>query len=116
MHELSLAAGLLEIVKDELARHNVKRLIVVRVRFGPLSNVVPDALEMAWRTLVVETDFEGARFEMVEDDLVLSCGECGKDFTPDPPVPYTDCPYCGSNFFHSVKSGKELYLEHLEAE
>ena len=116
MHELSLATSLHEIVRDELARHGVTKLIAVRVRFGPLSNVVPDALEMAWKSLVIETEWEGARFEMAEDPLVLTCGECGKDFTPDPPVPYTDCPYCGSNFFHSVKSGKELYLEHLEAE
>ena len=116
MHELSLATSLLEIVRDELARHGATKLIKVRVRFGPLANVVPGALEMAWTGLVIETNFADAVFEMAEDPLVLTCGECGKDFTPDPPVPYTDCPYCGSNFFHSIKSGKELYLDHLEAE
>ena len=106
----------MEIVRDELARNGATKLIKVRGRFGPLANVVPDALEMAWTGLVIETDFADAAFEMAEDPLVLACGECGKDFTPDPPVPYTDRPYFGSNFFHSIKSGKELYLDHLEAE
>lgn len=116
MHELSLATSLLEIVKDELAKHGATRLTRLRVRFGPLSNIVPEALEMAWQSLVLGGEYEKAVFEMAEDPLVLSCGECGKDFTPDPPVLYADCPFCGSNFFHSVKSGKELYLDHLEAE
>lgn len=116
MHELSLATSLLEIVRDELARHGATRLVSLRVRYGPLSNVVPEALDMAWESLVAGGEYADAGFEMAEDPLVLTCGECGRDFTPDPPVLYTDCPYCGSNFFHAVKSGKELYLDHLEAE
>lgn len=116
MHELSLATSLLDIVRDELAKHGLSRLIAVRVRYGPLSNVVPEALELAWQSLTIGGEFAAARFEMAADPLVLVCGECAGEFSPDPPVPYTDCPYCGSNFFHSVKSGKELYIEHLEAE
>jgi hydrogenase nickel incorporation protein HypA/HybF len=116
MHELSLATSLLEIVRDELAKHGATKLIKVRVRFGPLANVVPEALELAWASLAVEAGFASAELEMLGDPLVLTCGECAKDFTPDPPVPYVDCPYCGSNFFHSIKSGKEFYLERLEAE
>lgn len=116
MHELSLATSLLEIVRDELAKHGATKLIKVRVRFGPLSNVVPGALEMAWQELVMNSDFATAEFEMGEDPLIMTCGECRKDFTPDPPAPYAVCTHCGSDFFHTIKSGKELYLDHLEAE
>lgn len=116
MHELSLATGMMDIVREELARHGATRLLLIRVRFGPLANIVSEALEMAFQSLIMGTDYEGAVLEMVEDPLVLTCGGCGKDFTPDEPTPFTACPECGHNFFHNVKSGKELYLEHLEAE
>lgn len=116
MHELSLASSLMEIVRDELAKHGVNRLTLVRVRFGPLANVVPEALDMAFASLTVGTEYEGAKLEMLEDPLVLTCGECARDFEAAEPVPYADCPYCGGNFLHTIKSGKELYLDHLEAE
>ena len=116
MHELSLATELMSIIRDELAKHGAARLLSVRVRYGALSNVVPEALEMAFESLTINTDYAGAALEMVEDPLVLVCGGCGIDFTSDAPTPHAMCPHCGHNFFHTVKSGKELYLDHLEAE
>ncbi len=116
MHELALATGLMDIVSDELARHGATRLLLVRVRYGALSNVVPEALEMAFESLIHDTAYAGAVLEMVEEPMVLACGQCGRDFTPDEPSPFADCPYCGHGVFHTVKSGKELYLDHLEAE
>lgn len=116
MHELSLATSLMEIIREELARHGVTKLTLVRVRFGPLSNVVPEALDMAFTSLTLGTDYEGARLEMLQGPLVLTCGDCKKDFEAAAPVPYADCPHCGCNFLHTIKSGKELYLDHLEAE
>lgn len=116
MHELSLATSLLEIIREELAKHGATKLTLVRVRFGPLSNVVPEALEMAFASLTEGTEYEGARLEMLQEPLVLTCGECQKDFEAADPVPYADCPRCGCNFLHTIKSGKELYLDHLEAD
>ena len=106
----------MEIVREELARHGATKLILVRVRFGPLSNVVPEALDMAFTSLTAGTEYESARLEMLEEPLILTCGECGKDFEAADPVPYADCPFCKCNFLHTIKSGKELYLDHLEAE
>ncbi|MDR2050746.1 MAG: hydrogenase maturation nickel metallochaperone HypA [Deltaproteobacteria bacterium] len=116
MHELSLAAGLLELVRDELARHGAGRLLRARVRYGALSNVLPEALDLAFSSLLRGGPHAGAVLELVEEPLLLRCGSCGEDFTPPEPVLFVPCPHCGQEFFHSVRKGRELYLDHLEAD
>ncbi len=121
MHEMSVAASLLAMIREEMERHGAQRLLLARVRCGALSNIVPESLEMAFELAVQETDFDGARLEIVKDPLILSCGQCGREFDPAEggvylPSQFAPCPFCGHEFTHRVISGKGLYLEHIEAE
>jgi len=117
MHELSLATTLLALVEEELAKHHLTKLHVVRVRHGALANVVPEALSFAFEALTQGGPFEGARLEMEEEPLVLRC-VCGASFSPgrtqEPLFP--PCPACGETRGHTVEKGRELYLQQLEAE
>lgn len=118
MHEMALAASLVDIIREEMSKSGATRLICARVRHGALSNVVPDALAIGFEVMTKDTDLDGARLDMEEEALVLACGACGGEFSP-PPVPtalFTPCPLCGEEIGHSVLAGKTLYLDHIEVE
>ncbi len=117
MHEVSIAMSLLDIIRQELAKHGATRLLSVEVHHGVLANIVPEALEFAFQSMTIDTEFAGARLTMVETPLTVRCGGCGVTFSPEPPDPlYMPCPTCGLEFGHTVLTGKELYLERIEAE
>lgn len=117
MHELAIVTSLLELAKEEMHKHGAEQLLMVRVRFGPLANIVPEALQLAFESMTSLDEFTaGAKLEMQEDPLILRCGECFKEFTPAGATPFAPCSHCGSELFHQVIKGKELFLDHLEAE
>ncbi|MDR2489598.1 MAG: hydrogenase maturation nickel metallochaperone HypA [Desulfovibrio sp.] len=118
MHEMALTSNLLHIIREEMKKHGASRLLRARVRFGALSNVVPEALSMAFEVLTHDTEFACALLELHEEPILLACGECKKEFSP-PSVAssvFAPCPHCEWELGHRVLSGKSLYLEHLEVE
>ena len=67
MHELSIALSLIDAVCDELTRlGDGVSVRTVRVRVGPLSGVVPDALSFAFDVAAAESAIAGARLD-IED-------------------------------------------------
>lgn len=118
MHEMSLCTSLIAIVREEMEKHGATKLVMVRVRSGALANVVPEALSMAFEVLTAGTDCEGAALEMIEEPVRLLCGGCREEFEPDAVATaiFAACPLCGEEIGHSVLSGKELYIDHIEVE
>ncbi|MFZ5812279.1 MAG: hydrogenase maturation nickel metallochaperone HypA [Thermodesulfobacteriota bacterium] len=115
MHELSIAQNLLAIIQEEMHKHGTPRLISVKVKHGRLSAIVPEALEMAFEALTIDSPLAGARLDTEEVPLVLSCRACGKQFSPESTdYVFAPCPQCGEEIGHTVVSGKELYIEYLE--
>ncbi len=119
---MSIVTSLLGMIAEEMQKHGAEKLISVRLRCGAISNVVPEALEMAFEVMTEdEPFFKGARLDLIVEPLLLACGECGREFTPGEPgvtlpSPFAPCPFCGHEFTHTVLSGKGMYLEHIEAE
>jgi hydrogenase nickel incorporation protein HypA/HybF len=60
MHELSIAAGIVEIAAGEAARRGCK-VEAVHLKLGSLSGVVREALEFSWEVACAETPVAGAR-------------------------------------------------------
>ncbi|GFM33078.1 hydrogenase maturation nickel metallochaperone HypA [Desulfovibrio subterraneus] len=117
MHEMAIASSLIEIIKEELNKHGATRLVMARVCHGKLTNIVPEALQFAFEVQTQETPLAAATLEMKEIPVTVACGGCGKEFVPEnPDLFYMPCPHCGREFAHEVLTGKELYLDHLEAE
>lgn len=115
---MSIAQSLAGIVRQEMARHGVTRLVSVRVRHGALAAVVPHALEFAWQAVTLGTPLAGARLDMEEVAVRLRCSSCGREFAPGDcdQLLLIPCPTCGEDLGHAVLEGKELYVENLEAE
>ncbi|CAM2061541.1 Hydrogenase maturation factor HypA 1 [Desulfovibrionales bacterium] len=117
MHELSIVMSLVKIIQQELEKHGAMKLFRARVRYGVLANVMPEALTMAFTATVSGTSLEGAVLELEVVPLVVVCSKCEEEFAPEhPELLFMPCPACGDAFGHRVLSGKELYLDYLEAE
>ncbi|WP_462325134.1 hydrogenase maturation nickel metallochaperone HypA/HybF [Desulfoplanes sp.] len=117
MHELSIAEGLMGIIKEEMAKNNVTKLLSIKVIHGEIASVVPEALDLAFQALTVDTPMEGVRLEMEEVPTRVRCRECKHEFSPSEEDFYImTCPECGTEMGHEILSGKELYIESIEAE
>jgi len=115
MHELSLIESMLSIIREEREKHGMKRIIKVRVVNGALSGAVSDALSFGWECLTQEGDLQGVVLDIVDAPLKVVCGACGKPFVPED-AHYMPCPACGEILGHEIESGKELYIDEIEAD
>ena len=86
-------------------------ICALRVRVGPLSGVVVDALRFAFEALAPGTPAAGARLDIEETAITIHCPRCGADFAT--PLGSYQCPSCGSTD-GELRGGKELELVSIE--
>jgi hydrogenase nickel incorporation protein HypA/HybF len=108
MHELSLMSNLLEAATAAAAGAPVCAL---RVRVGPLSGVVTDALRFAFEALAPGILADGARLDIEETQPSVHCLHCGTDFSP--PLGRYNCPACNAAD-GELRGGNELELISIE--
>lgn len=117
MHELSIAESLLKIIQEEMSKRELTRLLRVKIVYGQISAIVPEALETAFEILTIKTPLAGAVMDIEVKPMVVRCRECGHEFTPaEEERLFMPCPQCGTELGHEIISGRELYIEHIEAE
>lgn len=114
MHEMSIAQNILDILRDEMAQRDIKRLKRVTIKNGQLAGVVTEALLFAWEALTPGTpEFDGSELVVEEVPLKVACGKCGKEYVPEHSR-YMPCPDCEEVIGHDVLEGKELYIDSIE--
>lgn len=116
MHEMALAQGLVGIITDEMAKHGLTKLHEVTIKHGVLSQVFPEALETSFEIMTHGGPLEGARLVMVAIPMTLACSACGLEFAPGDANFLSPCPSCGEEIAHRVLTGKEFFIESIEAE
>lgn len=117
MHEMSIAMSLLEIAEAEARKQGCDRIMHIRVEYGALSGIMPDALSFCFRALIADTPHKNAELELVLLPLRLRCPFCGTEFGGEAQnAIWKECPQCGETVGHTVEQGRELILARLEAE
>ncbi len=99
MHELGIAASILESVEKEAARHPGAHISKVGVKIGELSGVDRDALQFGFEVLVKDTAFEPLALELEVIPRVQRCSKCAYEFRMQDFDPR--CPLC-SRIRHRV--------------
>ena len=66
MHELSIAASIVQIATEKLAEHGGERVVAVRIRVGPIACVAKEALMFSFGLACADTPAEGASL-VIED-------------------------------------------------
>lgn len=113
MHELSIAAAILDRVAAEAARYAGARFTKVGVRVGELSGVDPDALSFGFEALTRESPWERLALEIEYCRRKQRCRQCQQTFQS---ANYeTQCPKCGAENTILV-AGEELDIAFIETE
>jgi hydrogenase nickel incorporation protein HypA/HybF len=77
MHELAVAAELLELARRVAADEGARRVTVIRLRLGAASCLSPDSLSFGLEALAAGTATEGCRLEVERVPAPVSCPACG---------------------------------------
>ena len=113
MHEMSIVQSILGILREEMVKYDGQRLKKVVIKNGALAGVVTESLEFAWEALTPDTEFDGARLEVLEIPIKVKCGDCGEEFSPGH-TRCMPCPKCEQLLGHTVLEGKEMLIASIE--
>jgi hydrogenase nickel incorporation protein HypA/HybF len=80
MHELSIAAAVVEAAEAAAREHGAPAVEAVRLRVGRLSGVVPDALRFSFGVAAEGTALAGADLLVEEVPGLARCAPCAADF------------------------------------
>lgn len=113
MHEVSIAQGLLQIVLDEVKKHSISKVSVVKLKIGELTGVQTSALTFCFELLTKDTPVEGADLRIDMIPIKAKCLDCGHVFIAEDYSFF--CPGC-SGFNIELMSGRELHVQEIEGD
>jgi hydrogenase nickel incorporation protein HypA/HybF len=112
MHELSLAHGLLDLVREQCTRAHGERVTDVHLVIGELANVVDDSLQFYWNFVTEDTLAAGSRLHFRRTPIRFACQDCGAAFGSG--VDFR-CTRCRSSSVRVV-AGDECHVEAISLE
>ena len=103
MHELSIAASIVESVLEFIQSHQVNSVLKVRLAVGELTCVQADQLKFCYESVARETAIGDSMLEIEEVPARVKCTHCRYEEAPkywmdsisDAPIPTLQCPECG---------------------
>jgi hydrogenase nickel incorporation protein HypA/HybF len=114
VHELSIALSLIDVVQEESARRGGAVVTSVRLRLGPLSGVVKDALLSAYKLAREETPLARCELMIQEMPIRLYCCKCAAEQDAES-MQMLCCVVCGEPS-NDIRGGRELEISALEIE
>lgn len=111
MHELSIAGGILDIVREHVPQDRHSAVRGVRVRVGSLSGVVPESLEFSFAAIVADTPLQHASLVIEHVPVRVRCNRCRCEFGAE--LPIFVCPQCTSADT-TLLHGNELHVVEIE--
>lgn len=95
MHEISLMADIIDIVSEDARLRRISKIHKIDVIVGDLSNVLPDALELAFsyfRKQGIGILDENTELVIIREEAKAKCQMCLFEFIPDYRLAL--CPKC----------------------
>ncbi|BCX04109.1 MAG: hypothetical protein KatS3mg053_2047 [Candidatus Roseilinea sp.] len=114
MHELSIAASLVESAEQAARRAGAQRVTQVFLRLGALSGVAKDALLFSYDVAAAGTLLAGSRLVIEDVPVVVHCEHCRRDVTL-PGIQDFRCPICGQPCAQII-AGRALEIAGIEIE
>ena len=114
MHELSLTQSLLDIVEDYARREGFTRVRALKLSFGRLSCIDPDALTFSFSVQARGTKAEGAQLEFDILPAILYCLKCEREFSSGAFQPA--CPCCGGGDVLLTGGTEEIKLLEMDVD
>ncbi len=113
MHEVGVAAGIFDIVRQHVPVSQAALVRAVRVRVGEMAGVLPDSLDFCFGAIVAGTPYSSASLAIERVPARGLCGACKRVF--DVSRLEFRCPACG-DLGITVTSGEELQVVDVEVD
>ncbi len=113
MHEMSIAQSLIDIIREEMGKHQARVLSSVRLHIGQLSAIVPESLSFCFEVMTSGTDLAGARLIMEVIPLRAVCRDCTREFEVQDYV--FECPGCRGTNIETI-AGQDLSIVEMEVD
>jgi len=114
MHEVALAANIIEIAAAAARKAGAERVTVVKLKVGKLTCTDAESLEFAFEVSSAGTRVQGADLMVETVPVTVSCSSCGESGAPEDPFLLL-CPRCCSPNV-TVVTGREIVVTSIEAE
>ena len=113
MHEVSIIQSVIEIVTNKAIENKFTKVNKVSLKIGQLSGVMPESLNFAFKSCIINTMLEGSTLEIEKVSAVAKCIDCMKEF----PIDHFNklCPSC-NKFSSNIISGYELFINTIEGD
>lgn len=111
MHELSVADSIIDIIRQNVEKEQLKNVRSVFLKVGTFSGVVTDSLEFAYQAITASTDLERSALVIERIPFVIYCMDCTKESEGEEGI--SICSLCGS-INTTILSGKELQIKEIE--
>jgi hydrogenase nickel incorporation protein HypA/HybF len=112
MHELSIAANVVDLATRHVSEQGGGRVAAVTLRIGSLSCVHEDALRFSFDLVREGTPLEGAELRIVAVPVKVWCAACQAE-RELPGIQRFACPVCDAPTA-DIRAGRELDLESIE--
>ncbi len=110
MHEMSIMASILDIVKKTAQQEGAAKVTRIELTIGERSGVMKDALTFAFEAMSPKSMAAGAVFVVTEIPLLYRCPSCATESNETLNL----CPGC--DCFFEVVRGQELQITSIEVE
>jgi hydrogenase nickel incorporation protein HypA/HybF len=114
MHELSIAAGIVDCVTESLVAYPNARVVEVRLRVGTLAAVVEESLQFCYGLATENTPLAGSKLVVHTVPVMVYCANCRSEAELESLRSFR-CPRCGEPA-GDVRHGRELEVEAIEIE
>ena len=113
VHEMSVATGIVNVVRSKLTELAPCRLTALQLSLGELSGIDRDSLRFALDTLLADADYNGVE---VRFELSLAVFECSACNWQGPLESFAlTCPECAGHDLDIIQ-GQDVSLESIEVE
>jgi hydrogenase nickel incorporation protein HypA/HybF len=120
MHELSIAATVMEDVLNFAQSRGVTKVVRVRLAIGELTCVQPEQLKFCYESVTRETALADSTLEIEAVPARVACSNCGYQGSPkywmdslaDTPIATLQCPVCGKST--DAEQGHECAIKTIQ--
>jgi hydrogenase nickel incorporation protein HypA/HybF len=113
MHELAIAGEIKDIVLAKLKEHKLSKVTGIKLVFGEMTSVVPEAIRFAFASISEKTPMSGAKIRIKMIRSKALCNSCGKNFRIKD-LAYI-CPECSSADI-KITAGREMIVQTIDME
>lgn len=122
MHEFSIMSDVVQALKEEAQKHNLKSVRQVMLEVGELTFLSHEQLKFSYKVLSEGTVFDGSELVLETKPATVKCESCGYEgetsFSESPEyhymLPSFSCPKCGEPT--EITSGRECVITKMIAD